>query len=466
MANSEQAKFLEGNLFRHVAAMSLTASIGLIAIFLVDFADMIFISMIGEAELAAAVGYSGAILFFTTSFGIGMAITAGALVAQALGSGDAELARRRATTTVVIGFALAVILAIIVWLNLGFLTQVVGATGRSQELAVGYLQIIVPTMPILLLAIVGSAILRSHGDARRSMTSSIWGGVANAVLDPILIFGFELDLTGAAIASVVSRFVFAYFALRPIFQSYGGFVRPSFAIFRLDLKPVLAIAFPAILTQFATPIGSAYMTRVMAEFGELAVAGMAMVGRLTPVSFAVVFALSGAIGPIIGQNAGAGQMARVRTAFRDGLIFTGVYVLAAAAILFVLREPLADLFNAQGVARDLVYLFCGPLALVYFFNGVMFVANAAFNNLGHPFYSTWLNWGRHTLGTIPLVIYGANTWGAQGVLIGQAIGGVIFGLIALAFSFYVLNKQAVAPQGLNEPFAHRTRLSQFFHHRR
>ena len=65
-----QAKFLEGNLFRHISVMSLTASVGLMAVFVVDFVDMIFISMLGKAELAAAIGYAGAILFFTSSFGL------------------------------------------------------------------------------------------------------------------------------------------------------------------------------------------------------------------------------------------------------------------------------------------------------------------------------------------------------------------------------------------------------------
>ena len=89
----KQAVFLEGNLFRHIAVMSFTASVGLMALFIVDFVDMIFISMLGKSELAAAVGYAGAILFFTSSFGIGMAIAAGALVARALGAG---MLKRRA----------------------------------------------------------------------------------------------------------------------------------------------------------------------------------------------------------------------------------------------------------------------------------------------------------------------------------------------------------------------------------
>jgi Na+-driven multidrug efflux pump len=79
---------------------------------------------------------------------------------------------------------------------------------------------------------------------------------------------------------------------------------------------------------------------------------------------------------------------------------------------------------------SLIFLFCGPLALAFFFNGALFVSNACFNNLGRPFYSTWLNWGRHTIGTIPFVWLGAMLLGAPGVLIGQAVGGVVVGVVA------------------------------------
>jgi Na+-driven multidrug efflux pump len=81
--SKSNAKFLTSAPMRHVAVMSATASIGLMAMFVVDFVDMIFISMLGNAALAAAIGYAGSILFFTTSFGIGIAIAAGALVASA-----------------------------------------------------------------------------------------------------------------------------------------------------------------------------------------------------------------------------------------------------------------------------------------------------------------------------------------------------------------------------------------------
>ncbi|MEP5153061.1 MATE family efflux transporter [Planktotalea sp.] len=437
---SEQAKFLEGSLFKHVSVMSLTASVGLMAIFLVDFVDMIFISMLGKAELAAAVGYAGAILFFTTSFGIGMSISAGALVARALGSGDEHEAKRKATHALIYGIVFGAIFAALVWLNLGFFVTLLGATGDTHDLAVHYLQIIVPTLPFLMVGMVGGAILRAHGDAKRAMFATISGGVVNAVLDPILIFGLDLELTGAALASVAARLTIAAVSLQPILKFYGGFVRPEARDLMIDLRPVLAIAFPAILTQLATPIGQAYVTRAMAEFGEAAVAGMAIVGRLTPLAFGTIFALSGAVGPIIGQNFGAGQHDRVRGGFFAGVIFTAAFVIAMTLLLFLLRAPIADIFTATGITRELVYLFCGPLALMFFFNGLLFVANASFNNLGHPFYSTWLNWGRHTLGTIPFVILGAAWYGAPGVLIGQAIGGVLFGIAALVLAMRVMRK--------------------------
>ncbi len=445
--NPGQAKFLTGSLMRHITVMALTSSVGLMAVFAVDFIDMVFIAMLGKAELAAAVGYAGAILFFTSSFGIGMAIAGGALVARALGAGDRELAQRQATNVLIYGALFGAVFAAVVWANLRSIVGLVGATGHTADLAVSYLAIIVPSLPMLLLGMVGGAILRAHGDARRSMMATIVGALVNAVLDPILIFGLGMELQGAAWASVAARVAIGVTALVPIVRYYGGFGRPSLSSMLPDLRPVVIIAFPAILTQLATPIGQAYVTRAMAAFGEDAVAGMAIVGRLTPLAFGIIFALSGAIGPVIGQNFGAGQRDRVTGAFRDGLLFTAIVVVVVSGLLFAARPLLEMLFQLEGEARRLVFLFAGPLSLLFFFNGLIFVSNAACNNMGRPFYSTLVNWGRHTLGTIPFVVVFAGWFGASGVLIGQAVGGVLFGVIGLVVALRVIRQGGDASGG-------------------
>lgn len=461
-----QAKFLTGNLFRHVTVMSLTSSVGLMAIFAVDFVDMIFIAMLGKAELAAAVGYAATILFFTTSFGIGMAIAAGALVARALGAGDGELASERRTHALFYGVIFGAVFAALVWSNVATIVSLLGAEGRTAELAVSYLRIVVPSLPFLMVGMMGGAILRAHGDARRAMMATIYGGLVNAVLDPILIFGLNLELTGAALASVAARIVIAITAFLPIIKHYGGIGRPHLSRLLRDLPPIAGIAFPAILTQLATPVGQAIVTRAMAEFGELAIAGMAIVGRLSPLAFAVIFALSGAVGPILGQNYGARDFERVRIGLNSALLFTGLIIVFVSAVLFAMRPLIADLFSATGITRELVYLFCGPLSLLFFFNGVLFVANATFNNLGHPFYSTFLNWGRNTVGMVPLVFLGSVTLGAQGVLIGQAIAGVIFGVLAWWLARRVITQAPEQESSKTLEFGRQGRLMSLFYLRR
>lgn len=434
------AKFVEGNLLRHITVMSLTASVGLMAVFSVDLVNMIFISMLGQDEITAAVGYAGVILFFTTSFGIGLSIAVSAMVARALGARDPVLAREKATNGLVLGIGFGVAFSALVWLFLPTLVGLLGAVGATADLTVHFLRIVTPAQPFLMVGMIGGAILRSHGDARRAMMATIWGAIVNAALDPILIFGLGLDLTGAAMASVASRVVIAGVALLPILRHYGGFDRPTMASLTADLRPVFGIAGPAILTQLATPVGQAFVTRIVAGYGEAAVAGMAITGRMTPVALGVIFALSGAIGPIIGQNFGAGRMDRVRRAFLDGLLFTGGVIAVVTAVLFLLRSPIADLFGAEGVTRDLVYLFCGPLCLLFFFNGAIFVANSACNNLGAPFQSTLINWGRHTVGTVPFGLWLGGIWGAGGVLVGQAMGGVVFGVLAVWLALRTIDR--------------------------
>lgn len=460
MNKTEEPVFVNGSLMRHVSVMSFTGSIGLMAMFAVDFIDMIFISMLGNDALAAAVGYAGTVLFFTNSINIGLSIAAGSLVARSLGAKKTVEAREYATSVAIFGVITGLIVPAIALPLLPQILGLLGAQGAAAELATMYLWIIMPTMSFMAVAIVCMAILRAHGDAKRSMASTLFGAIANAILDPILIFGLGLGLQGAAIASVIARLIMLYLAVSPVIRIHNGLAKPDKGLIARDFKAVSNIAAPAVMTNVATPVGMAIVMREMSKYGTEAIAGMAIVGRLTPIAFAVVFALSGAIGPIVGQNFGAGRMDRVRGAFKSGIVFIGSYVLFASLILLMVRQPVADLFNAEGVSRDIIYLFCGPLALAYFFNGVIFVANASFNNLGRPGNSAWINWGRNTVGTLPFVIVGSIWFGAEGVLIGQAIGGVIFAAIAVVLAVRLMNSDDIVAE--QKPFQSQRRMHLLF----
>lgn len=428
---AKRAKFLEGNLFRHVTVMSLTGSVGLMAVFLVDLMSMLFISMLARPELAAAIGYGGTIMFLVISFGIGLSVAAGAVVAMAVGARDEAQVKAKTTHSVILSAIFGVLVMLAAWATLPLMVRALGATGEVYDHTLHFLLLTIASTPFLKVGMVGGAILRAHGDARRSMTSTLWGAGVSAILNPVLILWADMDLTGAAIATIASRVVIAGVAVWQVHRVYRGFIPTSWAAVAEDVRPISSIAVPAILAQIATPLGYGFVTRAMSEFGEAAVAGMAIAGRLTPVAFGVIFALAGSIGPIIGQNHGARRPERVREAFFASLWFAGIVVGLVSAVLFVLRAPIADAFHAEGLTRDLVYLFCGPLAALWYFIAIIFVANAAFNNLGTPFTSTWTNWARSTVGTIVPIWIGARMAGAVGVMWGQALAGVVFGLLSL-----------------------------------
>ncbi|WP_428032345.1 MATE family efflux transporter [Ancylobacter sp.] len=435
-----KARFVEGSTMRHVATMTAAGSIGLVAVFVVDLLNLFYISLLGEEELAAAIGYAGTVMFFTTSVGIGVMIGGSALVSRAIGGGRIDNGRRLSTSSLIyMALATGLMTAIMLPL-LGPMLALLGATGRTLELARSFLLIVLPSTPLLGIGMAASGTLRGIGDARRSMWVTLSGGLATAVLDPVLILGLGLGVEGAAIATVIARVVMAAYGLNAVIRIHKLASRPSLAGFLADLGPLSAIAVPAILTNIATPVGNAYVTHALAPHGDASVAAWAVIGRLIPVAFGPLFALTGAIGPVIGQNVGAGRYDRVRQTVRDSLTLTVGYVLGVWLLLALARQPIAGVFGLSQEGVALVEFFCLYAAGAYVFFGALFVANAAFNNLGAPLLSTLFNWGRATLGTIPFVWLGGRWYGVEGVIAGQALGSVAFGVAALICAFAVVRR--------------------------
>lgn len=452
-AAAAPAKFVTGSTMRHVAVMTLTGSVGLVAIFLVDFADMFFLSLLGQVAVAAAIGYAGTILFFNISIAIGITIAATALVSRALGAGDRDRARSLGMASILFILTVMAVIAALQWPFIPTLLDTIGADGEAKQLAIGYLRILVPSLPLLGFGMCCSGLMRAVGDAKRAMYVTLVGGAVNAVLDPIFIFALGLGVDGAALASVASRVALAGMGFYGAVVVHDLVARPNVGE-AWPLIPVLSgIALPAVLTNVATPFGNAYITAAIAAFGDGPVAGWAIIGRLVPVAFGVIFALSGAIGPILGQNYGAGAHARVLRAYRDALTFCLGYVLVMWALLFVLQGPIIALFGATGEAAALISLFCVVVAGSFLFNGALFVSNAAFNTLGYPQLSTILNWSKATLGTIPFVLIGAELGGANGILVGQAVGNVLFGTAAALIAFRVISRLPDRPPPDTRPSA-------------
>jgi putative MATE family efflux protein len=425
---------------RHVVVMTGASATGLLAMFGVDMIDMYFLTLLGEQELAAAVGFAGTLLFFMVSVSIGLQIALGALVARSEGAHRRDLAGRYCSSALVFNGTVSVILSAITWFNLRPLLEFLGASGVTLEYALSYASIVLPSMPVVMLGMGMAAGVRAIGDARRSMLATVTGSLVNGALDPLFIFTFGWGLEGAALATVVARIVLMAVAWHALHGVHRLPSRVSAAELWEDVRPIMTIAGPAILTNLATPIGGSFVLKTMSQFGDSAVAGAAIVGRITPVAFAAIFALSGAVGPIIGQNAGAGRFDRVRATLGNAVLFNVVYISLVWLLLWSCADLIVRAFSASDMAADLIGFYCRFLVWAFVFNGMLFVANASFNNLHRPHWATCFNFGRALLGTIPAVYLGAQWYGARGVMAGEAIGAVLFGLLAMAAAFALVRR--------------------------
>lgn len=437
---SSVARFTQGNISEHIMKMALTNVIGLSVFFVVDLVDIYFISLLKQPHLLSAIAYAAAVLFFTTAITIAMVIANSAVVAKMIGQQQYQQAKQAAMTCYLITFIISLFISLIIFYNTATLLTLIGAKGIELQAANDYLKITIIAFPITALGMQITATLRALGQAKLGLYCTLAAGLINMVIDPILIFHFKLDLKGAAFASLIAKSAMLILATYYILIHVKFVTIIAWFDIKHNAKHILKVAIPVSLTQIATPISHLYITYEMAKLSAGFIAGWAIISRLIPVAFMMLFAMPGATGPIISQNLGAKNFKRVKTTLNQALNFIIKYVFVLALSLSLLQEYLVNLFNAQADTATLIRFFCQYIAISFIFVAMNLVAMSFLNNAGYPKIATRLNLSKMFLGTIPFVYLGSYYYGAQGILVGQAIGSVVFGLIAIFFCYRILKK--------------------------
>lgn len=429
----------------HVVRMTMTGALGITFVFLVDAMGLFWVSLAGNAQQVAAIGFSFAIQFFSVSSGIGLMIAATALVSRAIGRRERDAARQIAGGAIVIACAVQAVMAACVMMFRYDILELSGATGETLRLAARYLLMTMPSLTLMVIGMVASGVLRAEGDGKRAMFVTLTSGTVSLFVDPLLILGLGLGLDGAAIGLNISRLVLMSAALYFATRVHDLIARPDVASVALHLRPFAWIAVPAILTQMATPFGNYVLTSVLSRFGDDAVAGWAVVGRLTVVAFGGIFSLSGAIGGIFGQNFGAGRYDRLVTTYRDAMIFCSIYTLVVWAALVLATDAVGRAFGLTAPGLEVLWAFTHIGAGAFFFNGMYFVSNAAFNTLGKPARATALTWLRDGVLTLPVAVWLAGIAGAVGVIYAQALLAVVIGVLSAVWGWHYVRNIGIAP---------------------
>ncbi len=351
-----------GSIPQILVRLALPMMLGIMSMVAFNLIDTYFVGKLGKKELAALTFTFPIILIvFSIIQGLGMGATA--LIAKSIGRNDRKKAARETTDSIILTLILTGSFVIIGLLTIGQVLKILGADGETAAMAKEYLQIWFIALFFVSAPFVGNSAIRATGDTQTPTYIMLFAVLINAILDPILIFGYfglpAMGLRGAAIATAISRgmtMIFSFYILIKR-EKLITFEIPSRQVIIGCWKSILYIALPSGLARLVVPIATGVITAMLASYGEFAVAAYGVGSRIEFLANSVIFALAACIGPFVGQNLGKGRLDRVRESVKLSNRFAIVWGLVAWGLLALGARTIAAVFNSHEEVVNTVQLF-------------------------------------------------------------------------------------------------------------
>jgi len=415
---------------------------GMILLMTFNLVDTFFVSLLGTQPLAA-ISFTFPITFTVLSLTIGLGIGTAAVIGKLLGVGDKESAKNNATSSLYLSALIVAALSLVGYLFIDETFLMLGASEETLPFIHDYMDIWFLGSVFLIGPMIGNAILRAEGDTKTPSIVMGGSGLINAILDPILIFGFgpipAMGIEGAAIATFFSWLfgtaLVLYILVRKKQLVHGKFI--PWPIFISSCKCILKIGLPAAGANMLTPIAAAILTAIAATYGEEAVAAFGVGSRIESIACLVVLALSMTLPAFISQNFGAAKMDRVKDSYNTSIKFVMIWQVAIYAVLVLLAPYISHIFAKEQAVAEIIELFIWILPIGYGLQGIIILTNSSFNALHKPLTTLVLSIIRLFVCYVPIAYIGSILFGLTGFFIGGVIGNLLMAFI----SYYLFNKQ-------------------------
>ncbi len=432
---AQKVDMTQGDIRSLIQRMTLPMLFGMITLMSFNLVDTFFISMLGTHELAA-VSFTFPVTFTVISLAIGLSIGTSAVIAKAHGSGDSSGAKADGLASLWLSAYLVAVLSLIGYLGMEPLFRLLGAQDDTLPFIHDYMSWWFAGAVLLITPMIGNAILRAAGDTKTPSLMMACSGLVNAILDPILIFGWgpipAMGVEGAAIASVISWSVSFTLILYLIIvrRKLVAAGHQPFAEFIKISRRILHIGLPAAGANMLTPLAMAVLTAIMASYGAHAVAAYGVGSRIESIACLVVLALSMTLPPFVSQNFGARQFERVAMGYQLCIHFVlkwqfGVYLLLAVAAPW-----LAAIFSDDAEVQQMICWFIWILPLGYGLQGIVILTNSSLNALHLPMRALALSIVRLFVLYVPFAWSGGKLFGVMGIFAGGLIANILIASLA------------------------------------
>jgi len=438
MADPRQVKDLE---FEKIGKLMwnyfVPAFAAMMANVLYNIVDRIYIGQGVDALALSGLSVIFPLMIIIMAFGMLVGIGSAVRISLSLGEKDYNRANRILGNALFLAFSLGIILMITGFLVRDRILLIFGAGPETLKYASDYFAIILIGIPFAMTGYALNNIIRAEGNPRIAMVSIFISAGINIILDPILIFGFDMGVRGAAYATVFSQFVlFAWVLIH--FRGKKSIVKLNIPNIYPDpyiIKHIISIGFAPFAMNVAASLVTAIMNTQFIKYGgDIAVGAMGIVSSTTMMMVMTIISINMAIQPIIGFNYGAGLYCRVKETAVKAIKYGTMVATGGWLICMLIPGLVISIFNhdnmelrESGVMGLRIY--CSVLPVV----GFQIIASSYFQAIGKAKLATFLSLLRQIIVLLPLILLLPHFWGAEGVWIANPVSDLVAAVVTYIF---------------------------------
>ncbi len=438
------------NIGRLLVKLSVPATIGMLVMSLYNVVDTIFIG-----QGVGTYGIGGVVLSFPIQMIVGalgqmIGIGGASLFSRSLGEKNMDKARRTLGTVVASVLSVGATVTIIGYLKLDDLLRLFGATDTLLPYAREYLSIVLAGVLFHSLAMALNNMARAEGKAKVAMTTMILSAVINMILDAVFIFGFNMGIKGAALATLIA-YISAAFFLVIFFQSGKSVLHLRLKEISFDLtilREVLAVGVASFIRQTAMSLLVIIFNRKLGILGgDIAIAVFGVVMRLLMFIFTPIMGIAQGLQPVAGFNYGAKRFDMMKKSVVLATMASTIIAISGTLLIILFPEVCLRLFS-----HDTELINQGRIALRYIILafplvGFQVMGATLFQATGKALQNLILTLARQLLLLIPLVLILPHFFQLKGLWLAFPIADTLgfFLAVAMVYRFRYLYQPQPEP---------------------
>jgi len=417
--------------------------------------DMLFVARI-SVNAIAALGFNLPLFWMAMgiSFGLGTGVTA--VIARFIGAKDHVSATNVAEHGLLLGLVIGGVFS---GMGLLFGPEILVMLGTPQELladTLDYFQIIAGGFIFMITGIFLRSIFSGEGDTKTPVKIQITSTVINIILDPILIFGLDLGIQGAALATVLSMLVAVVMYVRVILIKKATLLQLDFKVFKFfagHVKEIFRIGIPSSLSMIIMSMGGALFNWILVHYGPEVVAGFQIAGRLDQIFFLPIMAIAGSLVTLVGMFYGAQRFDLINSVIKDGLRY-GIMIGIGSGIVFYFIAPFVfKIFTDDPTVNAVAVSIIRTFSPVYWLIAIGMISGRALQGLGTGIPSLVITAIRVAVVSGPLAYYFAVVLDKPYVWVWYGSVIAVFVAAITSITWLVLRARKVQQQARLNPAA-------------